>query len=248
MSTNANLHTNKIRNTSTENPKSLILSEIKFAYSLESDRQFAEFLGIAPTTLSSWHKRNTMDYDLLFAKCVDINAEFLFTGSGSVRKDTSASGQSYKPTNEFILRTDTRKANQQVPLYDYSAAASLITLFEGHQNIIDYISIPNLPKSDGAIYVAGDSMYPLLKAGDIVVYKKINNMLEGIRYGEMHIVAAVIDDDLTTVVKFVKKSELGPEWVSLVSQNSHHAPMDIPMKKIKAIALVKASIRINSMM
>ncbi|MGY0034410.1 XRE family transcriptional regulator [Pedobacter sp. NJ-S-72] len=151
-------------------------------------------------------------------------------------------------TNEFVLRTDTRKELQAIPLYDLNAAASLVTLFEGHQNVIDYISIPNLPKSDGAIYVTGDSMYPLLKSGDIAIYRKINNMSEGIHYGEMHIISAMIDDYLTTVVKFVKKSDKGEEWVSLVSQNAHHASRDIRMDKIKAIALVKASIRINSMM
>lgn len=163
-------------------------------------------------------------------------------------EDSKENHDAISPTNEFVLRTDVRQGIQKVPLYNFQAAASLVTLFEGHQNIIDYISIPNLPKSDGAIYVTGDSMYPLLKAGDIAIYRKINNMAEGIRYGEMHIVSAIIDDDLTTVVKFVKKSDKGEEWVCLVSQNLHHAPMDILMNRIQAIALVKASIRINSMM
>jgi phage repressor protein C with HTH and peptisase S24 domain len=225
--------------------KSLILNKIKSAYNIHSDKDFAAFLGIAPTTISSWHKRNTMDYDLIYAKCVDINAEFLLTGTGNVKKEEGINAVTEK---EFVLRTDDRKEIQRVPLYDMAAAASLVKLFEGHQNIIDYISIPNLPKSDGALYITGDSMYPLLKSGDIAVYKQISDIHEGIRFGEMHIISAIIDNDLTTVVKYIQKSEKGEDWIKLVSQNTYHAPRDIHMDKIKAVALIKASIRINSMM
>lgn len=53
--------------------------------------------------------------------------------------------------------------------------ASIVPLFQNSDEIkpIDHISIPNLPKCDGAVYVAGDSMYPLLKSGDIVMYKEV---------------------------------------------------------------------------
>lgn len=44
------------------------------------------------------------------------------------------------------------------------------------QTPIDYIHIPNLPRCDGAIYVVGDSMYPLLKSGDIVLYKQVSGI------------------------------------------------------------------------
>ena len=42
--------------------------------------------------------------------------------------------------------------------------------------MLDYISIPRLPKCDGAVYVTGDSMYPLLKSGDIVLYKEVSDI------------------------------------------------------------------------
>ena len=47
-------------------------------------------------------------------------------------------------------------------------------------------------------------------------------------------------------VKYIQKSEQ-PEFVKLVSQNKHHQDEDVEITKIKALALVKASIRINSM-
>ena len=35
--------------------------------------QFAKSIGVAPSTISSWLARDTFDYELLFAKCENIN-------------------------------------------------------------------------------------------------------------------------------------------------------------------------------
>lgn len=69
--------------------KSLILNNIKSHYNFNSDSDFAKFLGIKPQTLSSWHARNTFDIELLYAKCENINADFLLTGKGDVEKTKS---------------------------------------------------------------------------------------------------------------------------------------------------------------
>ena len=44
-------------------------------------------------------------------------------------------------------------------------------------------------KCDGAIHIVGDSMYPLLKAGDIVFYKEMSIDLQYIFYGEMYLLS-----------------------------------------------------------
>lgn len=139
---------------------------------------------------------------------------------------------------------------QEVPLYNLESAAGLRELFSGDKSpaqVLDTIKIPHLPKCDGAVYVTGDSMYPLLKSGDMVLYKEIP--LDSIFYGEMYLLACQIDEwEEYITVKYVQKSELGDEWLKLVSQNQHHQPKDVKKAQITAIALVKASIRINTMM
>ncbi|MDK7375825.1 S24 family peptidase [Weeksella virosa] len=113
--------------------------------------------------------------------------------------------------------------------------------------ILDFISIPDLPACDGATYASGDSMYPLLKAGDLIAYKRIPLDPNMIFYGEIYLLSIKIDDCSTyKTIKFVQKSELGPDYLRLVSQNQHHSPMDIELKQIAAIALVRASIRIHN--
>lgn len=64
--------------------KALILKEIIKQYNFRSNKAFADYLGIATTTLSSWFARNTFDIDLLYAKCENIDGNFLLTGVGNV--------------------------------------------------------------------------------------------------------------------------------------------------------------------
>ncbi len=152
-----------------------------------------------------------------------------------------------EPASEYIMKTDRRVDIQNVPLYDIEAAAGLTQLFDKKQNVLDFIRIPNLPKCDGAVYIKGDSMYPLLKSGDIVMYKQVHDILGGIFWGEMYILSLRVDDEDLTLVKYIQKSDLGPDYIKLVSQNQHHASKDVLVSSIRALALIKASVRINSM-
>ncbi|MFY0714091.1 helix-turn-helix domain-containing protein [Seonamhaeicola sp. NFXS20] len=152
-------------------------------------------------------------------------------------------------TTVYKLRTDKVTDIQSIPLYNLEATAGLVELFRDQSVMIpvDTIKIPNLPKCDGAIYVTGDSMYPLLKSGDIVAYKQIQDFKNDIFWGEMYLVSVEVAGEEYVSVKYVQRSEKGDDYIRLVSQNSHHQPKDILLSKVRAMALVKASIRINSM-
>lgn len=85
--------------------KSLIINELKKHYGFKKDTDFANFLGIKPTTLSSWVARNSFDYELLYSKCVGINGDWLFTGEGQMfkneKEDKLQSEVPPKPNAEF---------------------------------------------------------------------------------------------------------------------------------------------------
>ncbi len=179
----------------------------------------------------------------IFSKYPDIDLEWLLTGKGDMLKDGPQ-------TQVYKLRGDRAIKHQQIPLYDLEASAGLVQLFQdgGSVEPIDTISIPNLPKCDGALYVVGDSMYPLLKSGDIVMYKQVHDLPNDFFWGEMYLVHINMDGDTYTTVKYIQRSDVGPEYIKLVSYNQHHSPKDIHLSRIRAAALVKASVRINSMM
>lgn len=232
--------------------KKLILNKIRDGYKFKNDTAFAKFLDIRPQTLSNWMTRNSFDIDIVYTKCVNVRAEFLITGIEPVFKtsDNVDEIDNNKPVSVFKLKTDNVQEKQSVPLYDIQASASVLALFKDQddQKPIDHISIPNLPKCDGAIYVSGDSMYPLLKSGDIIMYKKIENALDAIFWGEMYLVSIINDyGDEFVMIKWLHRSDIGQEYVKLVSENRHHQPTEFHIRNIKGLALIKASVRINSM-
>lgn len=208
-----------------------------------TQEQLSQRLGIGKAALSmietgkaglSTRNRNILVQEL------NVNADWL-------DGDDSADMFNLEPDlTSFRLKTDNTLPMQSVPLYSIEGTAGLVPLFADRRQMkpVDFIHIPNLPKCDGAIYVVGDSMYPLLKSGDIVLYKQLHD-LDDIFWGDMYLLSIDIDGEEYITVKYVQKSAT-EGFVKLVSQNPHHADKDVPMSRIRAIALVKASIRMNS--
>lgn len=175
----------------------------------------------------------------------NINPEWLLTGHGPMLREELSTEIVVNRLHQPPYRE--KMGNSEVPLYNIDAAANLRTLFDNkHQNIIDSLKIPDLPSCDGAIYIRGDSMYPLLKAGDIVIYKEISDFSHLI-FGEIYLIDYNLYGDDYLVIKYVKRSQIKGH-IQLVSYNQHHDPIDIPVQNcIRAMALVKASVRLNMM-
>lgn len=62
----------------------------------------------------------------------------------------------------------------------------------------------------------------------------------------MYLASVDMDGEEYISVKYIKKSDL-KDHIKLVSYNQHHADKDILLSRVRALAFVKASIRINSM-
>lgn len=200
-------------------------------------------------------KRGSVGSDIIeniFSAFPDLNPIWLLTGKGYMIN------KSYKQielpsVNNFAneeIAAYGRSKEKGIPLYELEASAGIVSLFmdSKSEQPVDYIRIPNLPKCDGAVYVAGDSMYPLLKTRDVVMYKKIDDIQNHIFiWGEMYLVAFENSGDDYVTVKWMQKSKVGSDHICLVSENRHHEPIDVPKKNIRALAVIKASLRINSM-
>lgn len=224
-----------------------VIDRLKTYFQVVNDGSLADILGVKQNTLSTWRSRNAINYDLIFAKCENINLNWLIFGVGEMTISNIAISEETSRVNRYLLKSDISKVEESVPLYNIEAAAGVVAIFDNlkTQKPLAYLQIPNLPKCDGAIYVVGDSMYPILKSGDIVAYKVLNN-LKNIYYGEMYVLSILSDGDSFITVKYVQESEK-TGFVRLVSHNQHHQPKEIPFDCIKFAALVKASIRFNSM-
>lgn len=177
-----------------------------------------------------------------------VSAEWLLTGRGNMLREEAEQLARPAIAAQFPLRTDRQVEMQSIPLYELDASAGLVALFNetARQVPVSHLQIPDLPPCDGAIYVRGDSMYPLLKSGDIVLYKEVRNISNGILWGEMYLLSFVIDGDWYIAIKYIQRSD-DDRFVRLVSHNPHHSPKDIPLDSIRALALVKASVRFNTL-
>lgn len=210
--------------------------------------EFARMIGVSPQAINTWISRDTFDIETIYSKCVNISPEWLLTGKGPMLKSEREEPQVEVNPIHHPRSTEKKEETQVVYLYDFEASAGLRALFDNNrQNIIDTIKIPNLPKCDGAIHIVGDSMYPLLKSGDIILYKQMPLDINNLLYGEMYLLSYDIDGDDYIVVKYIRKSDKGEPFVTLGSENPAHAPRDIDFHRVTALALVKASVRINCM-
>lgn len=210
--------------------------------------RFEKDIGLSNGYLNTQKKRSADVGETVINKIIDnslLSVEWLITGNGEMFKNSSIMVN--EPVSAYVMRTDSKTVTQSIPLYNFEASAGLVKLFSGNQNILDYLTIPNLPPCDGAIYIRGDSMYPLLKAGDIVAYKILNDIYNGIFFGEMYLMTIDIEGDTNTLVKYIHKSDFGQDYIKIVSYNQHHAPKDIKLSSLTALALIKASVRINCM-
>lgn len=208
-----------------------------------TQKEFCEAIDMPLATLKTAFQRDSsLSADTIAKATIEypnLNVKWLLTGKGE------------KITRQEMLRVhnppypESINENVVVPLYNIEAAANLTMVMENEkENVIAYISLPNMPTVDGAVAVRGDSMYPIIKSGDIIVFKWVSSP-EYITFGEIYLVSYTWDNDVHVTVKYVKRSET-PEYVKLVSYNTHHEPLDIPIASIQSIALVKVSIRYNT--
>ena len=165
------------------------------------------------------------------------SADWLISGKGEMLKGK---------VKTFELKTDRERAERSVPVYDIEATAGFHAIYRDYPaEAADYISIPNLPPVDGAIYARGDSMSPLIESGDIVIFKKVELVPGNILWGHIYIVTYLASGDEFTVLKYIRKSDKDG-YVRLESFNPRYDPQEIPSSGIIALALVKASVTFHT--
>lgn len=173
----------------------------------------------------------------------DINPEWFLTGKGNMIKLNVLNvkeGTIHNSKSKTIERRD-------IPVYKTQTNEGIIDLLDKNENQkpVEYIQLPQISDSDGALYVIGDSMSPLINNGDIVIYKRVYNLKSNIIWGEMYLLCINNDGNEYFFTRFLKQSER-ENYIQLISQNPSFQNLEFPLSSIKAAAIIKASIRISS--
>ncbi|MCM1110545.1 MAG: hypothetical protein NC336_05005, partial [Clostridium sp.] len=114
--------------------------------------------------------------------------------------------------------TDRIDPENSIPVYSVEASANLDTLQAGEgyeEHIIGTVHVPNVPRCDGATYVRGDSMYPLLQSGDLIGFRQLPVSRESIFFGEIYLISLDVDGDRYLTVKYIQPSMTGDQYVTL---------------------------------
>ncbi len=217
---------------------------------------FAKMIGVAPSTISSWLARDTMDYDLLFAKCKSISPEWLLTGQGNMVKDypetpfaelvktNPAKGENYvpptTPIGEPIVHI-TENPKEGIPLIPFSAMAGALT---GEQTALEYecerYVVPAFKGADFLMPVKGSSMQPTYVSGDIVACQRVPMGGIFFQWNKPY----VLDTAQGALIKRIKPGS-DKQHVLLISDNENYDPFELSISDIHAVALVVGMIRLE---
>lgn len=212
--------------------KTQVLDRIKEAYSIKSNAKLAAFLGIAPTTLSSWYSRCTFDLDLLYEKCVDINLSWLLTGEGSMLRNEELTEESPSVNQDYA----------GAPYYNVDFVGGFDLMENDQTRTPDYYINYKPYNKEGVVWcnLTGHSMEPELSNGDIIALKEVNTPIQYLPSGEIY---GIVTDDYRTVKRVRLSHKEG--FIRLIPSNKseEYCEQEIPISMIRKVYAVLGSIR-----
>jgi hypothetical protein len=204
-----------------------VLERIKLKMGFKSDSELSEYLGIAPNTISTWKKRDSLDYKLLIEMFSDADwNEFLF-------------GRSSQNENHHL-------SNSQITMSDVQAAAGLPYVFDRPRffNELPKFSWPGETFKHGthiAIQVNGESMEPTILHQDWLICKQLDDPIKQIKNGYVHVLVT----NEGVLAKRIQNRIL--ERGTLVCQSDNHAFSTYEEKAsdVLQVYVVKAKLSFN---
>ena len=245
---------------STEINKSLILNELKAFLGIDSDTDFAEFLGISRQTLSSWHARNTFNIELLYAKCVNVDGNYLLTGKGDISKPNVKDMSQFENVTKTVTFSEETKSKENVSLLVNQIPKVVTVDKSGKDNVVlvpvkaaagyllgygdaEFIqslptfSLPNIQNGTFRMFqVEGNSMYPTLNDKSYVVGEWVENWIKDIKDNRIYVTVC----DNGVLVKRVLNRLKKYDNLYLKSDNRRENPnVTLEPNQIKEVWAVK---------
>lgn len=200
----------------------------------------------------------------ILAAFPEINSEWLLTGKGDMFKknmyimSNSRPGRVAEPdikyghdekidvTNIISPETDSESGLYLVPIYNLNPRTELSDLLYHQEDYTPqgFLSLPDLPMCDGAVHVKSDTMYPLLRPGDIVIYETIRDFNRDLISGEIYLLSYDFQEKEYNTLKYVGRSKK-EGYISIYGFGNKFED-EIEISRLKAMALVRTSVIYNT--
>jgi len=230
--------------------KVLILNKIKFHYGFNTDAEFARFLNIKPQTLSSWYSRNTFDVDLLYAKCIDIRAEFILSGKEPVAKRNDLIVQEtkldYMRRIPQIVTVDSHNKDNIV-LVPGKLKAGYLEGFND-KKFISKLPTYRMPGLNNGVFrmfeMEGTSMFPTIPPNSYVVGQFVDNWITGIKDNQIYaVISNEVEDGL--LKRCINRIEKYGNLLCKSDNRKNYPTQNISPESIKEIWEVKLHLNFN---
>ena len=202
-----------------------ILNRLIDYYTDGNKARFAKMLGVKPQTINSWFIRDTFDIDLVYSKCVGINADWLLTGEGdmlqkqtSVQSEPSGSGIPY--FEQFTVEAGTGRGDGTEAVTMQAAAG--------------FMRVPGIPQ-DGTLLIRshGRSMINAkdpsqsIPEGAWVAIRPANS--RSIQWGEVY---AVMTTDGPVIKKLLPSERENHVQCVSYNEDEGYLPFDLDAAEI----------------
>lgn len=204
-------------------------NRLKLASDTKTDTALANSLGISKTALANWKKRESVDYGLIFTTFEHVDLNWLVRGEEE-QNTVKSFKLSDKPANSGGKGTIFDK----IPFIDTGLTAlklkDLKILLTKPKS---FISLPGAEDCSFSTIYFGDEMHPEVSNGDSITVKRIMDF-SWFNYGKSYLVCT----EEQIICRYIKKSDsIG--FVTLVAENDFFDTIEMPVKAIKELYLVK---------
>lgn len=189
-----------------------VINKLKKSLKIKTDVELSEFLNIRPNTISTWKKRNSVDYDSIISICelyeLDLN-EILLD-----RKETGA----YEAKTTLVTRE---------VQYQYSKEQDVSTLLD----ILPKYNFPFvIAEKSRAFQVVSNNMFPVIEENSFVICEQIST--NEIRDNS---IVVLISQEKGLFVNRICKNKYEEKQFILSSENDFYQEIIIDESEIREV-------------
>ena len=140
-----------------------IIDRLKKSLKIKTDIELSEFLNIKPNTISTWKKRNTVDYEAIISICdlYEIDIDMIFLGK--------TIGSSYSNSTPLV--------SKEVQ-FQYAKDVNSTSVLD---NVQKY-TIPFASENAIIFQVTSNNMFPTIEENSFVICEPLT--IQNIKFGE----------------------------------------------------------------